>query len=102
MKKMIMAVVPKNAAELVLKSLIEAGHTATFSESTSGVLRQTQYSLFIAVDEEDLEKVKKIIKDNCRIDVSLDNQNENGFQTMNAGVGGSVVFVWDLISMDIN
>ena len=100
MKKMIMAVIPKNEAELVLKSLTAAGHTATFTESHGGILRQTQYSLFIAVEEEDLEKIQMIIKENCRVNYSLDN-NESGFQTMSAGVGGTVVFVWDLNSMDI-
>lgn len=99
MKKMIMAVIPKNEAELVLKALIEAGHTATFTESCGGILRQTQYSLFIAVEEEDLDKVQMIIKENCRQNVSLDNSSE--FQAMNGGVGGSVVFVWDLKDMNI-
>lgn len=100
MKKMMMAVIPKNEAELVLKALIEAGHTATFTESCGGILRQTQYSLFIAVEEEDLDKVQSIIKENCRQNVSLNN-NSSEFQAMNGGVGGSVVFVWDLNSMNI-
>ena len=101
MKKMIMAVIPKNEAELVLRTLIDAGHTATFTESCGGILRQTQYSLFIAVEEEDLDKVRGIIKDNCRVNVSMDENGASGFQTMSAGIGGAVVFVWNLNSMDI-
>lgn len=101
MKKMIMAVIPKNLAEKVLKKLTDAGHTATFTESRGGILRQTQYSLFIAVEEDDVDKVCGIIRENSSMDVSLDQDGDSGFQTMNAGVGGVVVFVWDLNDMEV-
>ena len=53
--KMVMVVVPANASEKLLDALVNAGHTATYTE-TRGMLRQSQYSLFIVVQNEQLEE----------------------------------------------
>ena len=77
MKKMVMAVVPKAEAENVLNALVNEGYTATYTESSGGMLRQSQLSLFIAVEEDSLEKVKAIIRDNCRIELEVGSEETN-------------------------
>jgi uncharacterized protein YaaQ len=107
---MIMAVVPRDEAEYVLHALIAAGHTATFTESRGGILRQAQYTLFIAVDDEDVKKVLTIIDENCHSQVLF--EPEGGMTspaslalpprgTGTARVGGAVIFVWDLERFEI-
>lgn len=100
MKKMVMAIVPRNEAELVLNALVDAGHTATYSETRGGMLRQSQLTLFIAINPEDLEKVLSIIHDNCRTQVQVDSNIPNdGFlprtSPVTAELGGAVVFIWN-------
>lgn len=100
MNKMIMAVIPRDEAELVLDALISAGHTATFIESKGGMLRQSQYSLFIAVEEKDIAQVRQIIEENCKVDVELDQEELAKQELMNESninkLGGAIVFIWDL------
>ena len=101
--KMVMAVVPRDEAEGVLSALIAAGHTATFTESRGGMLRQAQYTLFTGVDEQALPRVLDIIHESCHSHVlvnSGDNQaGTPAFSTPASApvqVGGAVIFVWDL------
>ena len=106
MKKMVMAVVPKAEAENVLNALVNEGHTATYTESSGGMLRQSQLSLFIAVEDDDLEKVTSIIRDNCRIELEVGSEEtSDGFSAgpvpVTAGLGGAVVFIWNLEEMEI-
>ena len=63
--KMVMAVVPKVEANAVIDALVAIGHTATFGEARGGVLRQASQSLFIAVEDEDLEEVLCVIRKDC-------------------------------------
>lgn len=101
MTKMVMAVVPRDEAERVLDALIDAGHTATFTESRGGMLRQSQLTLFIAVKREALEKVLTIIRENSRTKVQVDSGETAdsvslGPIPVTAELGGAVVFIWDL------
>ncbi len=100
--KMIMAVVPRSGSENVLHALVSAGHTATFTESRGGMLRQAQMTLFIAVQAQDLEKVLGIIEDTCHSSVKVES-TETGPLTpfaptssVSTEIGGAVVFVWDM------
>lgn len=99
--KMIMVVVPSNTAENVLDALVNAGHTATYAETTGGVLRQRQYSLFIAVDINQLDKVLRIIKESCRTKVEMkthqaDQQTLTEEALVTADLGGAIAFIWDI------
>lgn len=100
--KMVMAVVPANTAENVLDALVKAGHTATYAETSGGMLRQSQYSLFIAVKKEQLDDVLRLIKDNCRTQVQMNTRNIsdetdiNDKSSLTADLGGAIAFVWDL------
>ena len=100
MNKMVMAVIPRNEAEHVLDALINAGFSATFMETKGGMLRQSQYSLFTAVSTETLDNVLDIIKNSCKTDIALDEDDLTKQEILeNSGVkklGGAVVFVWDL------
>ena len=101
MKKMIMAIVPRDEAEFVLNALIYAGYTATYSETRGGMLRQAQVTFFSVVDEENLEEVLKVIKESCRTRVEIDENATHHPSTLGSipvasELGGAVVFIWDV------
>jgi len=100
MNKMVMAVIPHDEAEHVLDALIDAGFSATFMETKGGMLRQSQYSLFTAVSTETLDNVLDIIKNSCKTDIAIDEDDLTKQEILeNSGaqkLGGAVVFVWDL------
>lgn len=97
--KMIMAVVPKAEANEVINELVAAGHTATFLDSRGGALRQASQTMFIAVQDEELDAVLCLIERSCHAPVSLartwaKDQPPSTYGT--AQVGGAIVFIWDL------
>jgi len=99
--KMVMAIVPSNTAEQVLDALVNAGHTATYAETRGGMLRQSQYSLFIAVKKDRLEEVLKIIEGSCRTQVQMGRRLEKEKSSqqrtpVTTDVGGAITFVWDI------
>jgi uncharacterized protein YaaQ len=99
--KMVMVVVPSNTAERVLDALINAGHSATYAETRGGMLRQSQYSLFIAVQAIQLDDVLEIIKENCRTLVEMNTHTAKdhvsmGSSPVTADLGGAVAFIWDI------
>ncbi len=99
--KMVMAIVPRDEASHVLEALVAAGYTATFTDSRSGVLRQAQQMLFIAVEKQDLEQILTIIRDNCHSQVVVEPGEPRtpfslGPVPVTAELGGAVVFIWDL------
>ena len=100
--KMVMAVIPRDEAEDVLHALVNAGHTATFTESRGGMLRQAQKMLFIAVQEKDLEKILGIICDTChspaRVESAGSGRNILAPHSgpVSTALGGAVVFVWNI------
>jgi uncharacterized protein YaaQ len=97
--KMIMAIIPRDEAEPVLQALVAANHTATYMESRGGMLRQAQMSLFIAVQNEDLEKVTGIIQGACCSQASVeltDEEGPSGPMPARPRLGGAVIFVWDI------
>lgn len=105
MNKMVMAVIPRDEAERVLRGLVAAGYTATVSLSRGGVLRQAQQMLFTAVDAANLDEVLAIIRANCREQVEIDIEEMDDETVEPAPVtaefGGAVVFVWDLEHFEV-
>ena len=102
MKKMVMAVISRDQASHVLEILVTSGYPVTFVESRGGVWRQAQYALYICVDDDAVDGVLRIIRENCRarVEVEADNAGERAFspgsiQVM-ADLGGAVVFIWDV------
>lgn len=108
MKKMVMTVVPRDGAEDLLNALVNSGYTATFMESRGGMLRQSQLSLFTAVDEEELEKVLSIVRSSCSSEIPVEkSQNSEeisysfGQTRITSGVGGAVIFIWTIEGLEI-
>lgn len=101
MKKMIMAIVPREEVGRTLEALVTGGYTATYGESRGGVLRQAQETLFIVVDAAELEQVLGIIRDSCRTSAAssgdaLQDRYALGPVPVTAELGGAVVFIWDV------
>jgi uncharacterized protein YaaQ len=97
MKKMLMAIVPQDRGERVLYELMNAGYTATFTETQGGILRQSQLSLFIAIEEEAMEPVMQIIR---TTGVHGTNSGENREGDSEYGAG-TIIFVWDLTQTEV-
>jgi uncharacterized protein YaaQ len=100
-KKMVMAVVPREQADRTLDALVAARFTATYGESHGGVLRQAQDTLFIAVDETELDPVLTIIRENCRPKPQNSTSATQSLYSLGpvpvtAELGGAVVFVWTI------
>ncbi len=102
--KMIMAIVPKKYGDDVLSALINAGFTATYSETRGGMLRQSQLTLYIAVRSSDVQKALNLITDSCSeidtihhgygLQVDVEPQMEN--EGAQLGKSAAVVFIWTL------
>jgi len=104
--KMLMAIIPRSQADEVIDSLIDEGHSVTFLESRGGMLRQSQLSLFIAVEDKEVEKVITIIRENCQSEVEIDADHSEAaasglYLPVKARLGGSVIFVWGLENVEI-
>ena len=97
--KMIMAVTPRDEAERVLQALVAADHTATYLETRGGMLRQAQMTLFIAVEDADLQKVLGIVEATCHSEITVEeSEGETGPAPMpvKPRLGGAVLFVWEI------
>ncbi|MBN1955587.1 MAG: cyclic-di-AMP receptor [Anaerolineae bacterium] len=103
--KMVMAVISRDEADGVLDALVTAGFTATFTESRGGMLRQAQYTLFIATKKRDVDQVLGIIRQNCHthIRVEASTGESEAFPlplshnvSRKEQLGSAVVFVWPL------
>jgi len=106
MDKMVMVVIPRDEAEMVLDALISSGYTATFMETKGGMLRQSQYTLFIAVKNADLKKVCGIIKENCTVQISnmngnLEREEMLTDESLSGDIGGAIIFIWNLNKVEI-
>jgi uncharacterized protein YaaQ len=96
---MIMAIIPRDEAEGVLQALVAANHTATYMETRGGMLRQAQMSLFIAVEDEDLDKVTAIIQGACCSQAVVESADEGPLSApmpIRPTLGGAVIFVWNV------
>ena len=102
--KMIMAIVPKNEAEMVLDNLVEAGYTATYVESRGWVMRQSQLTLFIAVPQKQVKHVMDIIREHCHSQIRInpvkaEGRGSGAEAAVQADLGGAVIFMWSLDSV---
>lgn len=95
--KMLMAVIHSAEVEQVLDALIAEGYAVTFMESRGGMLRQSQLSLFMALEADKVPDVLRVLRENCRCDVSIHSGEK---ASTSANIGGGVVFIWDLDRME--
>ncbi len=99
--KMIMTVIAKKNAETVLNALVNEGYMVTYGETRGGMLRQSETSIYIAVEDSQVDSVLAVIQNNCKsrtqaIDVPQQGVNANSLETVNFELGGAVTFVWTL------
>lgn len=97
--KMMMAIIPRDQGERVLQALVAANHTATYVETRGGMLRQAQLTLFIAAQDEDLEKVISIIQGSSGSEAVVGpDEQESASTPMPARprLGGAVIFIWNI------
>jgi uncharacterized protein YaaQ len=90
MMKMVMAVVPRDHGEDILQALVEAGFSATFTESRGGMLRQSQQMLFIVLDEDQVEDVLEIVHE------GEEARKHEAAESDEIRKSGRVVFIWDI------
>jgi len=102
--KMIMAIVPKKYGDDVLSALINAGFTATYSETRGRMLRQSQLTLFIAVRSSDVQTALNVIMDSCDeiaaihqgFGLQADTEPHMANEGAPLGKSAAVVFIWTL------
>ncbi|MBN1265311.1 MAG: cyclic-di-AMP receptor [Anaerolineales bacterium] len=103
MKRMIMAIIPRDHANQVLMSLVDAGFATTYGESRGGMLRQSQQSIFLVVNPDQVEDALAIIRRHCRSKSTVEGSAEEETQEpvpVTAELGGAVVFVWNVERME--
>lgn len=103
---MILAIVPQDEAESVLKALVGAGYTTTFVHSRGGALRQAQQMLFTAVAETEMENVLTLIRSHCRTSIQagaahVEQRESAGGLPITARLGGAIIFVWELERFEV-
>lgn len=102
--KMIMAVVPRKYGDDLLSSLIRTGFTATYAETRGGMLRQSQMTLFIGVQDDQVPTVLDLVRAACldgahihygfgMLDAAEPQAEDSDTRLMGSG---AVVFVWSL------
>lgn len=99
--KLIVAIVQSDDAGALSDSLREQSFPSTLVSSTGGFLREGNATIFVGVDDNQVEKVLGIIKDNCHMRTQFVNPMppvmEPGELYMpppvEVQVGGATVFV---------
>lgn len=66
MKKLIIAVIQNEVADTVVDALLEAEYRATRLASTGGFLRRGNTTLMIGADEDQVDQVLDMIRQNAR------------------------------------
>ncbi|MFW6035426.1 MAG: cyclic-di-AMP receptor [Halothermotrichaceae bacterium] len=102
--KMVIAVVHDHDAHDLLESLTKKGFQVTKMASTGGFLREGNTTFMIGTDEEHLEELKDIIKENCQSrkktvapmsPVASSLESYYSFP-MEVQIGGATIFVMDV------
>lgn len=101
--KMVMTIIPKSSADTVLNALVNNGYMVTYAETRGGMLRQSQVSIYIAVEEDSVNQVLEIIKTNCKsrsfahsISQTPGSESIKETEPANLEGGRAVSFVWEL------
>ena len=102
--KLLISVINSDDTHPLIDALMSDGYRATTISTTGGFLREGNATLLIGVADEDVDKVLKIIRDNCHTRTQYVNPLP---PTMESGelymptpievqVGGAVVFILDV------
>jgi len=101
--KMVIAIIQDRDWVKLSKGLTEHGYGVTKLSSTGGFLRQGNTTIMIGVEDEKVEDVLQLIKDNCKkkeIPMTLYPPSITGLNMtsppVNVTVGGATVFVMNI------
>ncbi len=103
--KFIVSVVNKDDALPLVDVLVTSGYGVTTFKTAGGFLRKENVTLFTGVEDEQVEDVVRLIRDNCHTRTqsvgSLPPVMESGesyvLATKEVEVGGAVIFVLDAV-----
>lgn len=104
--KLLVCIVQDNDVNALMEELVENEYRVTKLSSTGGFLKSGNTTLFLGVEEEDVDKALEIIKRNCKrrttITPMMNPQFESGiYQSipLEIEVGGATVFQLDIDHM---
>jgi len=63
--KLVMSIVNSDDAEQLVNALTQAGYRATTISTTGGFLRQGNATIFVGTEDENVEGVLQLVKENC-------------------------------------
>lgn len=106
--KLVIAIVQSDDAGALSDALREQNFQSTLISSTGGFLREGNGTLFVGVEDSQVDKVLQVIKDNCHTRTQFVNPMppvmEPGELYMpppvEVQVGGAVVFVQDIVRFE--
>ena len=102
--KLVMAIVNSQDSRPLLDGLMQQGHRATLISTTGGFLREGNATVFVGTQDETLEDILGIIRQNCHTRTKYVNPlppvMEPGEMYLpnpvEVEVGGAIVFVMDV------
>lgn len=102
--KLIISIVQREDSDDLLKALTEAGHKATIVSTTGGFLREGNATVFVGVEDNTVEEVLELVKQNCHkrtryLSPIVPVTEPSEFyipQPVELEVGGATVFVIDV------
>ena len=102
--KMVVAIVHDHDAHNLMEALSNANFKATKMATTGGFLREGNTTFMIGTDEDHLDEVMQIIKDNCQARKKtiapmspVANSMESYYSfPMEVKIGGATVFIMDV------
>ena len=103
--KFVVSIVNKDDALPLVDALVTNGYGVTTSKTAGGFLRKENVTLFIGVEDEQVDDVIRLIQDNCHTRIehvgSLPPIMESGesyvLATKEVEIGGTVIFVLDVV-----
>ncbi|MGB9302040.1 MAG: cyclic-di-AMP receptor [Anaerolineae bacterium] len=63
--KLIISIVHRDDVDTLLKALTDGGHKATLISTTGGFLREGNATVFIGTENEHVEEILSLVKENC-------------------------------------
>jgi uncharacterized protein YaaQ len=106
--KLVMSIVKSEDADQLVDALTQAGYRATTIGTTGGFLRQGNTTLFVGTEDEKVQGVLQLVKQNCckrsQFVSPIPPLMESGEMyipaAVNVQVGGATVFVLDIVQAE--
>ena len=91
--KLIFAVVSKGDTNNVVQALVKEKYHITRLATTGGFLKQGNTTLLMGVEDEKVEEVLEILKNNTKPRNEINNEDLEKFDPSKVIVGGATVFI---------